>query len=254
VHSNICVIPRSCEIEKTVSAKIVERVIDETVTIDQETGEVIDNLNMSEGVGSFAEVMGQCPKCSGNGVVDVIRRVCDVLDSPKLEMLKDYFELYEEEGRLVVWAGFQASVDRIIELARKLGWVVLKIDGRGTVAIPPTESVHDLLCAMDASDPRRKELMVKHPKLCTVGNSIAGGISLTLTASNTAIYYSNSHDGGARRQSEARIHRAGMDSNRGCKIIDFQCLEIDKLVLNSLNNKRKLESITLGEIADAMKG
>jgi SNF2 family DNA or RNA helicase len=230
----------------TGKATVMQRVIDETITHDPETGEPVSEY------AKYEAGEGECPKCRGTGLNDVLSRTVETVDCPKIDVIKDYLEEYEDEGRLVIWAGFQASVDLLIEVARKAGWTVLKIDGRGTVAVPETVAVEELLSAMDASDPNRQALRLKHPKVCVIGNSIAGGIALTLTASNTAIYYSNGSDGGARRQSEARIHRAGMDQNRGCQIIDLQCLEIDALVLNSLNTKRRLESITLGEILESL--
>jgi SNF2 family DNA or RNA helicase len=105
---------------------------------------------------------------------------------------------------------------------------------------------------MDASHPKRAELEAKYPRLCFIGHPQAGGMALTLTASPTELFYSNSFNGEARMQAEDRFHRAGMDTNRGATIIDLICLPTDKLVLDNLKRKRKLQSVTLGEVTSAL--
>ena len=55
-------------------------------------------------------------------------------------------------------------------------------------------------------------------------------------------------------QSLDRHHRAGMDMNRCCKVIDIFYLPIDKYVLDNLRQKRDLQRMTMGEINTAMEG
>ena len=76
-------------------------------------------------------------------------------------------------------------------------------------------------------------------------------MGLTFNISPVALYYSNDFDGEARMQSEDRIHRLGMDLNRAALIIDLIHLPTDTLVLNNLKKKKKLQSMTLGDIDDA---
>ena len=54
-----------------------------------------------------------------------------------------------------------------------------------------------------------------------VGQADSAGTGLTLTASNEIVYYSNSFNGEARMQSMHRIHRPGMDINKGALITDL---------------------------------
>jgi len=49
-------------------------------------------------------------------------------------------------------------------------------------------------------------------------------------------------------QAEDRFHRAGMDTNRGATIIDLIHLSTDKLVLDNLKKKKKLQSLTMGDL------
>jgi hypothetical protein len=183
----------------------------------------------------------QCVICDGSGLKPVYDRATREVGSPKDEALADILDDHEDIGRLVVWAGFEGSVNRCVDICRKEGWTVLKIDGKGWVASSPDGraiDVDELLIAMDGSHKRKKELAELYPRVVVVGNPKAGGMGLTFTASPTEVYYSNSFDGEARVQSEDRIHRMGMDVNRGCLIIDLVCLKTDETVLNNLKLKR----------------
>ena len=193
----------------------------------------------------------KCDNCSGTGQIPTYERKTINVGSPKDETLSELLDQVEEHGRVILWGGFEGTINRLLELAWHEGWTTLKVDGKGWVGKSPTGenlNVDELLAAMDGSNPRRKELLEKYPKVAFVGNPKAGGMALTLTAAFMAIYYSNSFDGEARTQSEDRHHRMGMDTNRGCIVIDLICLPTDLLVLHNLQAKRRLELMTLGEL------
>ena len=195
-----------------------------------------------------------CQLCDTDGQVDMIRRIATEIDTPKDQAFIQLLDDFEDTGRFVVWGGFTATVDRLVAIAHKYGWTTLRIDGRGYHGLTPTgDSVphEDLLDAMDASNPRRQELLDKHPKVCVCGHPKAGGMGLTFNIAPVALYYSNDFDGEARMQSEDRIHRLGMDLNRAALIIDLIHLPTDTLVLDNLKKKKKLQSLTLGDIDDA---
>ena len=63
-----------------------------------------------------------------------------------------------------------------------------------------------------------------------------------------AVFYSNSFSGEDRMQAEDRIHRIGMDENRGATIYDLIHLGTDDLVLQNLMKKKRLQDLTLGEL------
>jgi hypothetical protein len=195
----------------------------------------------------------ECPQCRGSGVLDVISRTTRFVGSPKDDVLSDIADQHEEIGRLIVWGGFMGTVDRIAEYMRKLGWHVLAIDGRGYRGYTPDGDQVDgneLLIAMDQSHPRFKELREKYDLLCVVGNPMAGGMALTLTASPTMVYYSNVFNGESRMQADDRNHRPGQ--TRNCRIVDLFCLPCDQLVYDNLKRKRKLQDLTMGEVREAM--
>ena len=195
-----------------------------------------------------------CDVCGGTCMVDEFEQVTYTVDSPKDDVLVDILaEHHEESERLVIWGGFTASIDRIVEICHEHGWCTLRIDGRGIQAMSAFGEMMDqdeLISAMDASDPRFDALKEKLPPVAVVGHPQAAGMAYTFTGSNTAVYYSNSFSGEARIQSEDRVHRMGMDQNKGCNIIDLILLKTDQLVLDNLLNKRRLQDLTMEEIRE----
>lgn len=198
------------------------------------------------------EDFAECPKCNGTGQVTKVERIAKHTGSPKDDVLKEILDDHEDVGRCIVWGGFTATLDKLVSIIVQEGWLVLRVDGRGYK--PYGDNAPDantLLNCMDASYKDFVELRRKYPKVCFVGHPKAGGMGLTLTASPTELFYSNSFDGEARMQAEHRFHRIGMDVNRGATIIDLIMLPSDKLVLDNLKKKKKLQSLTLGQFQDA---
>lgn len=202
----------------------------------------------------FVDAELHCQLCDENGQMDLVRRIATEVDTPKDKVFIELLDDHEDGGRFVVWGGFTGTIDRLVNIAHQQGWATLRVDGRGYHGTSPTGDqlpTEDMLDAMDASNPRRQELLDKYPKLCMVGHPKAGGMGLTFNISPVAFYYSNDFDGEARMQSEDRIHRMGMDMNRGAVIIDCIHLPTDRLVIDNLKKKKKLQSLTLGDIDDA---
>lgn len=198
-----------------------------------------------------------CDFCGGAGTVPKYHRAVEYVGTPKDEAFINELDMHEDIGRYIVWGGFTATVDRLIEIAHRYGWTTLKVDGRGYAGISPLGEIlaaTELLTAMDQSHPRFNELLEVYPKLCFVGHPKAGGMALTLTASPTELFYSNDFDGEARMQAEARFHRLGMDINRGATVKDLIHLKTDLLVLENLKKKKKLQALSMGDIQGALNG
>ena len=92
-----------------------------------------------------------------------------------------------------------------------------------------------------------------YPRLAFIGHPGSAGMGLTLTASPAILYYSNDFNAESRIQSEDRIHRLGMDTNKGATIIDIFNLPTDEYVLDNLNKKRDLQSMTMGELSTILE-
>lgn len=193
------------------------------------------------------EQRASCPKCDGIGTVDHFRRAPVFVSSPKEEVLREILEEHEDIGRIGIFAGFTGSIDRVTSIVQSCGWNLIRVDGRGWMSdMPAVKKPLDMITAF-------QEGQGIYPKIAFTGQPGAGGLGLTLTASPTLVYYSNDFNGESRVQSEDRIHRIGMDVNRGAMIIDILHLPSDELVLRNLQKKRKLQEMSMGEMNEALK-
>lgn len=218
------------------------REIDEWVNPEGNTYQSIEMLP-EDLVANLQKRAIQCPRCRGQGLVDQKKRVAREVACPKKRALRNLLDENEETGRLVVFAGFTGSVDRVVRICHAEGWEVVRCDGRGFLVtkadgttitdIPPLDYWADL-------ENNLRVAFVAHPE--------SGGMSLTLTEARMAVYWSNSFKPEYRIQSEERIHRKGMDENLGCTIVDLIHLPTDDRVLEVIRANRKLELMTMGEL------
>jgi hypothetical protein len=154
----------------------------------------------------------------------------------------------EEVGRLVVFAGFTGSVDRIVKLCLKEKWDVVRCDqGNFQIFTAKSDSPEGVLTTGEEPLDYWAN-MEGHGKVAFVANPESGGMSLTLVEARMAVYWSNSWKPEYRVQSEDRIHRKGMDENLGCTIVDLIHLPSDNRVLDVIRANRTLELMTMGEI------
>jgi hypothetical protein len=194
------------------------------------------------------EVEETCVHCGGKKKKKQYESVTVECDTPKVPALRNILEDKEEDGRLIVFAGFTGSIDRVcatIVAAQRGGkkWNWIRVDGRGWSS------------DLGISDPQRlieifQEKRDEYPNVVFVGHPGSAGMGLTLTASDTIVYYSNDFNAESRIQSEDRIHRPG---SRGANIIDLCHLPVDKLVLTNLKAKRDLMKITMGDLERALE-
>jgi len=182
-----------------------------------------------------------CPMCGGS--CEVVKRVRETREvaCPKEPALKLLLEENEEIGRVVIFAGFTGSVDRVNRICRNEGWDVVQCDGRGFQAIARDGTIVPCEPLDYWAD------LEKHPRVAFVAHPESGGMSLTLTEARMCIYWSNSWKGEYRGQSEDRVHRIGADLNRGVVIVDLIHLPSDLRVLEVIRDNRRLELMTLGE-------
>lgn len=197
-----------------------------------------------------------CPYCGAVGDVAKYKRTTDNVSCPKDDVLIEQLDMHDDVGRFIVWGGFQGTIDKLLDIVHTQGWATLRIDGRGYHGENfdgQKLNADILLDAMDATHPNFKQMLEDFPKVCMVGHPQAGGMALNLTASPTEFFYSNTFQGEARMQAEDRFHRKGADDNRGCTIIDVIHLPTDELILKNLQSKRRLQHMTMGELAAALE-
>lgn len=186
-----------------------------------------------------------CPTCHESGVVDSYIRSSTQIPTPKEGVLKDLMDEHDEIGRLVIYGGFQGSVDRIVSIVQSMNWHYVKVDGRGWSTDLPFTSDEAMVEAFQFSQNTFE-------KIAFIGQPGSAGMGLTLTASPSIVYYSNDFNGESRIQSEDRIHRLGMDLNRGATIYDIFHLPSDEYVYDNLKVKKRLQDISMGEMVSAI--
>lgn len=188
-----------------------------------------------------------CPVCNGTTQVPRFTRTAKEITCPKIEKLEARLEECEETGRIVIFAAFQASIDRIEQTCLGNHWNVLRCDGRGWQI---TTSNNEIL---DIDPPLKYWNDLDNEQVAFVSHPKSGGLSLNLMQSRMAVFYSNDFNPESRFQAEDRIHRIGTDKNRGCKIVDIYHLPSDEKAHKILKENRKLELMTLGEFKDMFK-
>ncbi len=201
---------------------------------------------------SAEERVTDCSNCEGSGRQDKVARETVIIDTPKDEGLIDLLDEHEDIGRLVVFGGFTGTVHRITKKALHEGWRVIQVSeskwtmhgGDGEIIKEQPEELVRIF----------QEDFKNHPKLCWSAHPASSGTGLTLTASPSSYYFSNTFNADDRIQSEDRIHRMGMDINRGATIIDAFHLPSDRHVFDNIKKKRGLQAITLGEIKALYEG
>jgi SNF2 family DNA or RNA helicase len=216
---------------------------------EDRTFAAVDMLN-PELVSMLEKHVVTCPACGGDKEVKKYKRITREVPCPKEAALIQLLEENEEHGRILVFAGFTGSVDRCVNICTKQRWDVVRCDGRGfqvfkvhsdgTVETLPRQDALDYWANMD----NERVAFVAHPE--------SGGMGLTLTEANTAVFWSNSFKPEYRPQSEDRIHRKGMDVNLGATIVDLIHLPTDERVLEVIRENRKLELMTLGELKEGL--
>jgi hypothetical protein len=241
---------------RAVTALTLTRELSDGFQYIQEAGDEIE-CPACHGVCELESPEGliECPNCSGEGVILSQHRSATRFEVPKDAELRMDLDAHSECGRLIVWAGFKESIDKVTSLCINEGWTVLRLDGRGSQVFEK---------ASDNPFPPEADEAYKNMDLSTgintikrlvvVANPGAGSMAVTFTASPTEIFYSNTFNAGDREQAIARGHRAGMDINRGLKIIDYIQLPTDRLVLTNLQKKQRLQAITMGAIKEALLG
>jgi len=182
-----------------------------------------------------------CPHCGGEGEVPKYRRETQWMDCPKETLLEEDLELHEEVGRLNVYGGFTATIDRIVKFCHSKGWTTIRADGRGWEGRTPLGEVLENKTLLQIYD-QGQEL---YPKMVFVGQPGAAGMGITLTASPTTVFYSNDFNGESRMQTEDRGHRIGMDKEKGGRITDYVHLDTDLYILENLKKKRNLQHMSM---------
>jgi hypothetical protein len=204
--------------------------------IDEPTGEEVC-VACVDGKIEFEGNEHICDVCGGTGKRKTYTRSTKYYPTPKEEALRDCMDELDEIGRIVIYAGFQGSIDKVIHVVKEAGWNYVKADGRGWITDTEGDGLENFTTKL-----------TEIPKMAFIGQPGAAGMGLNLQVSPMIVYYSNSFNGEDRKQSMNRCQRPGMDVELGCTIVDFVHLPTDQLVLDNLEKKDWLQKLTMGAI------
>ena len=146
--------------------------------------------------------------------------------------LKALMDLIEDiDGQFIVWARFREEIRAITELLQKN-------------KIPAAAYFGDV----NAADREAAIDNFQGGKIrAFIGQQQAAGMGLTLTAAQTAIYYSNDFNLEHRLQSEDRCHRKGTKGN--VVYIDLVAEDsIDEVIATALQRKSDMAAAIVGDI------
>lgn len=161
--------------------------------------------------GGFLTADGEKPVASGHGKLDAVA-----------DILEDYVR--ETGKKLVVFARFLPELDALEKLAAKKGYGYVRLDG----GVPMKD---------------RGELVRRFQEdtgaAVFLGQIDTVGLGVTLTAADTAVYYSCNYNYAAYEQSLSRIHRIGQKNS--CTYIHLAVPgTVDEQILKILAQKGDL--------------
>lgn len=170
---------------------------------------------------------------TGGFVGDDDGNVHDV-STAKLSALADIAgDVFDGGKKLVVFARFRAEIEAIAQrlagLLKDDGGEVLQI--HGGIPIPQRGGIVERF-----QDPDGPKAIVVQTR--------AGGLGITLTAADTAVFYSLDYSFENYDQARARIHRIGQKNH--CTYLHLMARDtIDEKVLQALRDKRDLASVVV---------
>ena len=163
---------------------------------------------------------------------------------PKDDALRQILDEDEPNGRVVLFASFQGSIDRVQTICQEKGWMVARIDGRGwKVFDVGGKELHGETVLGAWANRGEKMALVGNPASCRFG--------LTLVEAKTVCYFDQGFSAEHRLQSMDRIYRIGQ--TEPTRVVDLVHLPVDQLILDVLKDNGKMEDLSLGRIREALE-
>lgn len=159
------------------------------------------------------------------------------VSSAKLDAFRDLVESYPKGKKLVVFANFRAEIDGIVKVIQELGRTVAVFTGD---------------TPMDAREQINKDFQEKPDPEILVLQAQTGGRGITLTAADTAIFYSLNFSLENYEQAKARIHRIGQ-TNKVTYVHILTKDTVDETILDALKNKKDVAELVVDRLKNINK-
>lgn len=160
---------------------------------------------------------------------EVVRMFKKVMDNPRNVALMSVVE--DTEGQMLFWAPHRDKVEQIIECLRA-GYpdeMIVRYDGQ----VKKTERMKGI-----------DDFQEGKSRFCVL-NQASGATGITLTAGETAFYYSDSFNWEHRAQSEDRNHRIGTTSARYYDLMAIGT--VDETIARSHSAKKAIADFITGD-------
>jgi hypothetical protein len=162
---------------------------------------------------------------------------------PKDDVLKSILAEEDSRGRMIAFASFQGSIDRVKRICQGEGWDTITVDGRGWNCYDQHNNrVKQHILDYWANNPN-KTVLIGNPQSCRFG--------LTLIEAKTIVVFDQNFSAECRLQSLDRNYRIGQD--HPVRVIDLIHLPVDELILETLMQNRKLEELSLGILMESLE-
>lgn len=161
---------------------------------------------------------------------------------PKDDILRQYLTREETRGRMIAFASFQGSLDRVKRICQAEGWDTIMVDGRGWNCFSADgEQVKQHILDFWADNPN-KTVFIGNPASCRFG--------LTLVEAKTTVVFDQNFSAEHRLQSLDRNYRIGQDEP--VEVVDLLHLPVDGLIVDTLTENKRLEELSLGLIVSQL--
>lgn len=168
------------------------------------------------------------------------------LGSAKYDQFKQDLDLFEDIGRLLVYAYYTETVERLTEIAVEKGWVVFQTSGKGDKCIGGNYTIPYMMQSMDYAT-NDKQI----PKLIGINQTDTGNTGREYSACDTTIYVSYPVKSDSYEQGCARMSSGASPNPK--MIRHYSYLGIDDLMRESLINKRDIQEIPKKILIEAMQ-
>lgn len=194
---------------------------------------------------------------------NLMERSVEPIPTPKVDQLISDLNMYEKGefpwqkaggDRVMITGGYRGTIDIIRKTCLDLGWDVLELTGQGWRTYSTDGSKGSKAKALEwLEEFDRSQPVSRNKKMAIIGHPKSMATGLELSRCSLMIAFSHTDDGESEMQVLDRAHSNNMDKETGFHIRHYCHLKYDRLISESLRDKKHFQSITMSNIQQAIK-
>jgi len=206
-------------------------------------------------IGRLVDVTRQCDRCQGRCEVEIKERIAARVPCPKDDIIEDLLAEHDDVGRLPIYCGFTGSVDRVVDICLRNKWSVIRVDARGWTAF---DAPGQNLLPGEGKAMYHTFRFGGVEKIAFVAQASSAAHGLNFDNCPTIVNFSRDFNfenamQGDERNMRGKIKETLAKTGRTkVTVVEIVHLESDQYVLDNHKKKRRLQSLTLGEIQAAV--